>query len=309
MITIKIMGGSFLILTLLIAVGWSNRWHSTEKNHHYDGLQLIVNDLPEHGVLIHHSSNPEFQNELTAFYSIPPEILNDVMRFSIVVHNNTPHYIKSLTLIWKFYPSQGAPITNSSTSSYGNTFSNNPAQGLIKPNGKYARSLLMSGTVVAYAGPEPPKLEIKNDERYKRQLDNLNGKLARSVKWSVDIDGVLFSNGIFVGPDTLKTFDSLNARFKGEKDLIEELMQILNNNQPIADVFAHAQPLASITNAELEASYPDFRDRMRNPDYIYKRTKSNMARQVIERRNRLGEQASIDFIKQRSKEYIPLVKK
>jgi hypothetical protein len=306
MITIyKIVIASFFILALLFAFGWTTWKTSPNKNQQFNGMQLIVKDLPQHGVVIHDSSNPAFKNELSAFYLIPPDLLNHALRYSIIVQNNTMQHIIALTVIWRFYPSQGAPIERTYSHSFSNQMFNNPAESLIKPNGRYGMCLLSPS-----AGFSSQKTqEIKNNDQLKNQLNQLNGLIARSVKWSVDIDGVLFSNGVYVGADSAKYFDFYNAKFKGARDLIDELMRKLNNNEPYADVFAHAQSYASITDADLQSPFPDFRQRMTNPVYIYNSVKTQMARQVIKRRTNFGEQATIDYIRQSSKLYIPLVKR
>jgi hypothetical protein len=300
----KLVIAPLFILALLFALGWTNWKTSTNKNQQFNGMQLIVKDLPQHGVVIHDSSNPAFKNELSAFYLIPPDLLNDALRYSIIVQNDTMQHIIALTVIWRFYPSQGAPIERTYSHSFSNQMFNNPAESLIKPNGKYGMCLLLPS-----AGFSSQKTqEIKKNNQLTNQLNQLNSLIARSAKWSVDIDGVLFSNGIYVGADSAKYFDFYNTKYKGARDLIEELMQKLNDNKPHADVFAHAQAYASITDAELEAPFSDFRQRMNNPVYVYNSVKTQMARQIIKRRTNFGEQATIDFIRQSSRFHISLVK-
>src|SRR5262249_50650406 len=207
-------------------------------------------------------------------------------------------------LVWRFYPSQGPPITKTYSHAFGGDMFTNPAEGLIQPNGQYAMSLLLPGAGFS----RDPVQEVKNDDRLSRELTGLNSLIARSVKWSVDVDGVLFSNGVYVGPDSAKYFDFVKAKYGGGRDLIQELVDKINGNQPYASIFAHAQSYASITDKDLEAPFPDFRTRMTDPVYTYNKIKTNMGRHIIARRDRYGEQAAIDFIIQNSKLQIPLVK-
>jgi hypothetical protein len=276
----------------------------------YEGMRLSVSDLPQYGVVIHDSSNPAFKNELSALYSIPPDLLNDVMRYSIVVQNNTPQPINALSVIWKFYPSQGEPILKIFTYFHANQFFSDPTLNMIPPNGRLVHCLLLHS--YGFAPTKSREREIKNDEQLQHQLNHLNALIARSEKWSVDLDGVLFSNGIYVGPDSAKYFDQLNARFKGARDAIDELMQKLNNNEPYANAFAHAQSYASRyadLEAQAQAQLSDMPQRMRDPAYIYDETKMQMGHQVMKRRENFGEQAAIDFIRRSSEGHIPLVKR
>jgi hypothetical protein len=87
-------------------------------------------------------------------------------------------------------------------------------------------------------------------------------------------------------------------------------MQKLNNNEPYANVFAHAQSYASRYadfEVQREVQLSDMPQRMRDPVYIYNSVRTQMGRQVIKRRTNFSEQAAIDFIIQSSKGHIPLV--
>ncbi|MCI0663427.1 MAG: hypothetical protein L0220_20365 [Acidobacteria bacterium] len=310
MITKKnLVFGSFLVFSILFAVGWGV-WKSSTKAKQYDGMKLIVNDLSQYGIELIDSSNAAFNKELSVSFSIPSDLLNEVTRYSVIVKNRTPQNVISLTVVWRFYPSKGEPITKTYVARHSNSpVFYDPTKGLIKPNGRYAMCLLLPSAGISVENAQGLKQEIKNDDKLQNQLAHLNGLIARSVKWSVDVDGVLFSNGIYVGPDSSKTFDRLNARIKGARDLIEELMQKLNNNQSNAEVLAHAKPLAEIKDADLRAEYPSIAQKHHDLEYTYKLSKIRMARQIVARQQRFGDQSAIDDIKQSSQSFIPMVKK
>jgi len=48
-------------------------------------------------------------------------------------------------------------------------------------------------------------------------------QLSESVKVIVSIDGVLFADGTFVGPDSQGYFGSLKAEIDARRDLVEEI--------------------------------------------------------------------------------------
>src|SRR5262249_28291911 len=75
---------ALLVLIAVFALGWKT-WKNMayKEQQQYDGMQLIVNDLPQHGVIIHDASRPAFKSELSASYKIPPELLDDMMRYSV----------------------------------------------------------------------------------------------------------------------------------------------------------------------------------------------------------------------------------
>jgi hypothetical protein len=266
-------------------------------------MQLEVNDLSKYGVKIYGPSSPAFSNRLSALVTIPNDLLNDALKYSIVVENQTSQHIIAMSVVWNFYPPQGEPIKRSHSFSFmGNQVFNKVSDSLIRPGEQYPLSLLLES---AGFGRQKAR-EIKLDDQVNQRLEGVNMLIARSVKWSVDIDGVLFSNGVFVGSDTLKYFNALDAQTRGARDMITELAKRLDAGE---DVFAFARPIAEVTDEALEAPYPDRRERMRNPEYIYNLAKTQMARQAVARRKNYGEQTVIEWIRENSKSYIPLVKK
>lgn len=269
-------------------------------------MQLIVNDLPQHGVVIHGPASAGFSNKLLALVTVPDDLSGDAMRYSVIVENKTPQHIIAMSVVWRFYPSGGEPIMQSYSFSFmGNSVFNNVAESLIKPGEQYPLSLLLDSVGFGRQRAQ----EIKSDGQTKQRLERVNAQIARSVKWSVEIDGVLFSNGVCVGPNTTKYLDLLDARIRGARDMVNELANRLDAGEPAADVLAHARSFAEITDERLEAPLPDFRERMHNPESAYNQAKTGMARQAVARdKNFGGERAMIEWIRESSRMHIPLVK-
>lgn len=270
-------------------------------------MHLIVNDLPQHGVVIHGPASAGFSNKLWALVTVPDDLSGDAMRYSVIVENKTPQHIIAMSVVWRFYPSNGEPIMQSYSFSFmGNSVFNNVAESLIKPGEQYPLSLLLDS--VGF-GRQRAQV-IKSDGQTKQRLERVNAQIARSVKWSVEIDGVLFSNGVCVGPNTTKYLDLLDARIRGARDMVNELANRLDAGEPAADVLAHARSFAEITDEQLEAPFPDFRERMHNPELAYNQAKTGMARQAVARdKNFGGERAMIEWIRENSRMHILLVKR
>jgi hypothetical protein len=55
-------------------------------------------------------------------------------------------------------------------------------------------------------------------------------QLSESVKVRVSVDGVLFVDGTFVGPDTRNYFDSLKAEIEARNEMFEEITRALNGD-------------------------------------------------------------------------------
>jgi hypothetical protein len=55
-------------------------------------MEIIANDMPQHGVMIHVPESPGFRDRLFALVEVPPELEEDALRYS-VVENQTPQHI------------------------------------------------------------------------------------------------------------------------------------------------------------------------------------------------------------------------
>jgi hypothetical protein len=55
-------------------------------------------------------------------------------------------------------------------------------------------------------------------------------QLAESVKVTISVDGVLFADGTFSGPDTNNFFGALKAEIDARRDVIEEMAKVLNGD-------------------------------------------------------------------------------
>jgi hypothetical protein len=265
-------------------------------------MELIINDLPQHGVLIHGPESPGFRDRLFALVAIPPDLEDDALRYSIVVENQTPQHILRITFVWRPYPQEGwQPPFGEGAGSRSNPIFNNLLGSLIKPGEQCPWSLLEGHCFwrlkAVMATPEVSQRERR---------DQLKTRFAASVKWSVDIDGVLFSDGVFVGPDTTQWFDHLEAEIRAASDLIAELNRKLDDGE---DAFAHAEQYASITKEQIQALYSGARSHALNLEIISAWTKKTTAMNVIARWRKFGEMATVEWIRASAKSQIPLVRR
>ncbi|MGH9802794.1 MAG: hypothetical protein ACRD82_20710, partial [Blastocatellia bacterium] len=273
----------------------------------YAGMQLeVINNLTYYGVTIEDASSEKFSSRLASFYSAPANLTNDLVKYSVIIRNQSPQRVMSLTIIWRFYPSEGAPIPQTFTfTALDNIFSNTASVNLIE-FGDASRGMSLLSRSMGLGGEFNQVTEIKDDQYTQTQINALNGLLAHSVRWTVEIDGVLLSNGLYVGPDNAGFFNCLQSEIKGTRDLIAELAQ--KTSDP-ATFFALASTEAGVTKEALESKYPNFRERMRSPGYAYEDARRQLALRVMGERERLGDKAAIDFINTATMNQIALVRK
>jgi hypothetical protein len=178
-------------------------------------MELIINDQPQHGVLIHGPASPGFKDRLIALIEIPTDFDDDILQYSIIIENKSSQHIVNWKIVWRFYPSNdapfryllnGAPFTVSQGEGLaGDPVFNNELGGVINPSGHCPYNLVLRNLYLVLGkhrfGVQWSTGTRPSDEPKKR-LDQIKAMLAASVRWSVDIDGVLFDDGVFIGPDT-----------------------------------------------------------------------------------------------------------
>jgi len=266
-------------------------------------MELIINDMPQHGVLIHGPKSPGFRERLLALFRDPPfggppELDDDELQCSFIIDNQTLRHIVQITFICSPYPRESGPSFSLSSGDSRNRVLNDLWGSMIKPGGQCSWSLLdgywfISQTVVSTTGKDTRR-EWRDQEKK---------KLAAIDKLSVEIDGVLFSDGSFVGPDTELKFDQFEANNRGALDMIAELNQKLDAGE---DAFAYAEQCASIPWEEIKELYPDSRLYARSPEIVYMWEKKMAAKGIVFRWHFTGKQGMIEWIREIANPRIPL---
>src|SRR5262249_39487759 len=108
--------------------------------------------------------------------------------------------------------------------------------------------------------------------------DHVKKRLAAGDKWSVDIDYVLFDDGVFAGPDTHLKFDLLVASKRASRDMITDLNRKLDAGE---DAFAYVEQCASIPGEQINALYPDPGLFARSPEIVYTCEKKMAAEFIV----------------------------
>jgi hypothetical protein len=280
-------------------------------------MELIINDLSQYGLLIHGPESPGFKERLSALVASPADLDEDTLRYSIVIENQTAHHVVNITIVWRFSPSKDASFPFTFSQGFGGSASsvfNGASWSRLASGAQYPFTPLAID--LSAPGQEAAGTE-SGDERMRRR-DQMKSRFAESHTVLVEIDGALFSDGVFVGPDTTGRFEDFEIRVRAARDLIAELNQKLDDGE---DAFAHAERYASITKEQIEASFPapqphvrphnldEARALFHNPEKLYAFFKKSEAMAVILRRQRVGEAAAIEWIRASAKNQIPLVKR
>jgi hypothetical protein len=260
----------------------------------------IKNQLADYGVTIEKVSGRQAAGKLASQYAVPATLVGELEKFSITIRNDSSHHIMAITVLWNFHPSSGPPISNIYSYTAMDAIFNNVSYSLIPAGNQQVMCLLASNIGIG----QLHSVEMKDEVRAQQQLARLNGLLAQSVKWSVEIDSLLLSNGLFVGPDNAHKFDALQSGIQGGRDMIAELSQ--KTDRP-GDFFDHAGSYAAVKADDLEARFPDIRVRMASPQFAYESSKRQIALRVLAQRQN-SDQAALDFVTAAGRNQIALLR-
>ncbi|MEK6302914.1 MAG: hypothetical protein AABO41_19560 [Acidobacteriota bacterium] len=116
--------------------------------------------------------------------------------------------------------------------------------------------------------------------------NNKARQLSEAVKVTVSVDGVLFVDGTFVGPDTKDFFGLLKAEIDARRDLVEDIAQMLDGD---AEATKRFELMAN-------AKSHDNQDQSGNNSY-YNMIKETQASVISARRKRFGDKALLEAVK------------
>ena len=273
------------------------------------GMQLEINDLPNFGVMVYGPDSGGFNNKLSSLVTIPADLAADVAKYSAIIENQTPQHIIAMEVIWRFYPSQGKVVTRTfGFSRMSNQFFDDASYSLIKAGELYPHCLFAD-----CGGFSPDRMTtLKNNQQTTLKLDNVKGLMAISTRWSITIDSVLFSNGVWAGPNTDGHVERQTAQINGARDMLKELAQKLDAGEPVTNLLAHALAVSGRRPGERpDDKLPDgFREKMYDPNYLYGEARKQAALEALGRHEHFGgDKALIYWIRGHSAHQIAMVRR
>src|SRR5262245_29066568 len=110
-------------------------------------MEFIINDMAQHGVLIHGPESLSFRERLLSLFrdppfGAPPELDDDELQCSFIVENQTLSHIVEITFICSPYPRESGPSFSLCSGDSRNRVLNGLWGSMIKPGGQCPWSLL-----------------------------------------------------------------------------------------------------------------------------------------------------------------------
>jgi hypothetical protein len=246
--------------------------------------KLEARSLTKYGLEVIDPKNPAFGKMRAENKS------GSVTVFSVFVANKSDKAIATCSLKWEIVLPAGQTVTHFQTKT-GTLETISDDKGVHFTEGIPAKGNLLfsltdssnpnsqSGTGVGFrTGGENP---------------DITDQLSRSVKVTVSIDGVLFTDGTYVGPDTNNYFELFKGQIEADRELDSEVDQLVNSGAPPEAITKHLKKIANTQSNDVQI--PPGED----PQYSFGKwmKKSSYARLLLLMREKKDDQAFLDRIR------------
>lgn len=206
---------------------------------------IEAHGLPKYGVDLISQDNPTFDVALRSLlHGKHPDLGDKLRRVSVLVQNRSEHVIVGYCLRWELMDATGN--TTSRGVIYVEPSALRDGQNLkYGSKGKFLGSKIHPGAVrlVWLAGTldefSPPGALASIPAN--KEFEDLTNAVSASIKTTVSIDGILFDDGRFVGPDSYGSFDRITATFRGEQDFFYDVVTRVDKGEAEAAVMARVR--------------------------------------------------------------------
>jgi hypothetical protein len=275
-------------------------------------VAMNVKDLPEHGLILVTSADPSF-SELTAnLYQESDNSMEALKPFSVLLKNMGNKTVIAYQLKWELTQPDGRILTN--TQGFTNleklrTINDTESPELtdvtvdsssgnvIKPGSVLFCS--PAGTLDIDQAPAggrsnliiismPQKTETVNEigqvpqENPERKLSKFATQLSQLSSITVSLDGALFDDGTFVGPDSTKFFSWIMSKLNAKLDLLQEVRS-LKRDKSESQAVEYLRTIANKPKLNI--------NNKSTPDDIYNFYKKRFAQQMVRVHSAVGFEA------------------
>ncbi|MBD0371860.1 MAG: hypothetical protein ICV60_13555 [Pyrinomonadaceae bacterium] len=244
-----------LAATLTIITGFT----SVNRSKQMPSVQLNIKDLSEHGVVIVPPSDPSYDKLVESLLpGTSRESLSTVKPLSFVVKNMTNKTIVSYSLKWEMVSIDGKTSVRKNNYVAPRALMGEDSTGspqVIKPNTARFFSLVSALEMNqdpenqrggGFVGTMRPTNSIRNQNDFvASQIETVKSDVTRYKAITVSIDGLVFEDGTFVGPDTTGFFDNLKALQDAKRNILEEVQRDIKQKKSADEVFSKLETIAN----------------------------------------------------------------
>lgn len=235
-----------------------NRWGlSTQAKN----VRINTNDIAAHGLVIVDPAHPSFNDELSKWLNGKDEKykkhVESLKPFSVFVKNTNDRDVIGYKVKWEIVGADGEVF------SYNNLyFEPESLMGVEKPrNGRGGgKAIRKKSFRLVTSVPLPYEQDGEAGSGMVGGLDadqpqgsgdiaplvgRLNKQLEEATSVTVSIDGAMFDDGTFVGPDTGGYFGQLRAYVNSKNDLLRMMLHSMRRNEPVGNLFSKIEGIAA----------------------------------------------------------------
>jgi hypothetical protein len=229
-------------------------------------VSILVRDLPSHKISLLAPGDPTFDGAADEILANKPALLA-LKHISVVLANNSDKHIVGYAVTWHFADPNGRIINKQATfmqpaslsdGNRRNLFPNHPGSTLIESGTKRLISPLAAiGTSTNLARMETPA--------FQNALSGFDSLMNESSEVSITLDGILFEDGSFVGPNRTGFYDSIVKTFDTVQNFNRELLKLSqsgSSDQDLMDWAKHQKEnigsISDVSSAELLAAANEF---------------------------------------------------
>ena len=267
-------------------------------------VKIHSKDLSRHGLTIIRPSDPSFDSEVEAEASLKDkkkDLTEDLKPFSVLIKNSGTKTVIAYTIRWEMTSSTGE--TTYYDKSYAvlealtggqktlELLAKTNTDRTIKPNKRILLPLLSlnDNYGIRLEGPRDEVEQYKQEAAEKNRamlLRRAASDLARRyTDITVTLDGVLFDDGTFVGPDSTGLFDSVKAYTDARSDLLNAVSQALNNKTSYDQLFKAIETIANGPEVDITSSS--------TPVDHYNDAKKLFAEQILQMKRAYGDEKAL----------------
>ena len=260
------------------------------------GMKFNKKDSPEHGVSIITAADPAFQGLMSTYSGRHPQApVNDLRPVSVFIENATEKTIVGLKLSWVCKKADGTTVDQviSETTLWALTNTLGPntesalkrADRVVQPKSYFFISLAapsesLTGKTVDILDPDAQQEEIRA----------LNSELRNYTEITVNLDGLFFGDGSFIGTDD-KYYERVKSEVKAREDVLKEIQSGIQQGKSVDDVF---KPIEAAANG------PDIRlGSGSTPREHYQYEKRLSAQEVLNIRKYKGDEKAFEHARMR----------
>jgi hypothetical protein len=240
----------FLVLAIGITVMAGLVFHS--KKAHTMNIVYAGYGLPEHGLSLVHPSDASFSSLVAkVLRNHSKELLELYKPTSVFVRNEGERAVVGIKIKWACVRGDGSVIIKQIDEGYpgvlvGEVPPNNGDAGrlqaaVLRPQETRFFSAVLSSYDVEDVSP------LERSTADDAALKHANNEMSQYVSITVTIDGAIFDDGTFVGPDTTNYFYQMEGLVTAKRDVLTEVKAGLSSGKLTDEIL---EPFNTLANKE-----------------------------------------------------------